>query len=58
MRDTALFQAIDYSALEGAVKRLHARIAEYEMEIGYSEVDPTHFVPSGLAPLGSGAATA
>ncbi len=50
MRDTALFEAIDYPALEQAVKRLHERIAEHEQEIGYSEVDPTHFVPSGLAP--------
>jgi acyl-[acyl-carrier-protein] desaturase len=50
MRDTALFEAIDYPALEQAVKRLHERIAEHEQEIGYSEVDPTYFVPSGLAP--------
>ncbi len=50
MRDTALFEAIDYPALEAAVKRLHERIAEHEQEIGYSEVDPTYFVPSGLAP--------
>ena len=50
LRDTALFEAIDYPALEKAVKRLHDRIAEHEREIGYSEVDPTYFVPSGLSP--------
>jgi acyl-[acyl-carrier-protein] desaturase len=50
MRDTALFEAIDYEALEAAVKRLYGRIEQHEQEIGYSDVDPTHFVPSGLTP--------
>jgi hypothetical protein len=48
MRDTALFEAIDYGAVQAAVKRLHRRITKYERETGRVAVDPTHFVPSGL----------
>ena len=50
MRDTALFDAIDYPALEQAVTRLHVRIRKHEEEIGFLEIDPTCFVPSMLSP--------
>ena len=50
MRDTAIFDTIRYEALEGSVRRLFARIERHEQEVGYSDVDPTRFVPSGLSP--------
>ena len=49
MRDTALFDAIDYEAIEKAVKRLYGRIEKYEQEVGLADIYPTRFVPSGLA---------
>jgi len=49
LRDTALFDAFDYDAVEIAVKRLFSRVKKYEEEVGLAEIDPTHFVPSGLA---------
>jgi acyl-[acyl-carrier-protein] desaturase len=48
MRDTAIFEAIDYPAVESAVKRLFGRIEAYEQETGRATIDPTCFVPSGL----------
>jgi len=49
MRDTALFEIFDYNAVELAVKKIFGRIQKHEQETGLAEVDPTHFVPSGLA---------
>jgi len=49
LRDTALFDALDYRAVQDAVQRLFKRIEQYEHEIGIAEIDPTTFVPSGLA---------
>src|SRR5580704_3948870 len=49
MRDTALFEAIDYPTLEAHVSRLYNRIARYERETGRDAVDPTHMVSSGLS---------
>lgn len=57
-RETAIFEAIDYQALEDAVRRLHSRIRSYEDEVGYSEVDPISFVPSGLGPGRTGSVAA
>ena len=51
MRDTAIFDAIDYAAVEAAVKCLHRRITDYERETGRAAVDATCFVPSGLGGL-------
>jgi acyl-[acyl-carrier-protein] desaturase len=48
LRDTALFEALDYRAVEATVRRLFKRIELYEAEIGWNAVDPTHFVPTGL----------
>lgn len=50
MRDTSLFEALDYGAVENAVRRLFGRIQSYEEEVGLAEVNPTHFVSSGLNP--------
>jgi acyl-[acyl-carrier-protein] desaturase len=50
MRDTSLFEAIDYGAVTQAVERLHGRIEKYEQDVGLSAVDPTRFVPSGMGP--------
>ncbi|HEU5323397.1 MAG TPA: acyl-ACP desaturase [Methylomirabilota bacterium] len=47
LRDTAVFGALDYTAVEASVRRLFARIRRYEDEIGLAEVDPTTFVASG-----------
>ena len=48
MRDTALFEAIDYETLEGHVQRLYKKIGRYEAETGRDMVDPTRMVSSGL----------
>jgi acyl-[acyl-carrier-protein] desaturase len=50
LRDTAIFDTLDYTALESSVRRLFDRIERYEQQVGLSEVYPTRFVPSGLAP--------
>jgi len=49
VRDTALFEIFDYNAIESAVKRMFSRIEKHEQTMGLSELDPTGFVPSGLA---------
>jgi acyl-[acyl-carrier-protein] desaturase len=48
-RHTATFDVFDYDAVEKAVKKLYGRVASYEKEVGFDEIDPTIFVPSGLA---------
>ena len=48
MRDTALFEAIDYATLEGHVERLYKKLGRYEAETGRDMVDPTRMVSSGL----------
>lgn len=48
LRDTAVFSALDYEAVEESVRRLFGRIRTYEQEIGLADVDPTRFVASGL----------
>lgn len=47
LRDTSVFSALDYRAVEESVKRLFGRIRRYEGEIGLADVDPTEFVASG-----------
>jgi len=49
LHDTAVFNALDYHAVEASVRRLFGRIQAYEQEIGLAEVDPTQFVASGYA---------
>jgi acyl-[acyl-carrier-protein] desaturase len=48
-RDTAIFEILDYSAVQDAVRRLFSRIEEHEQEVGFAEIDPTQFVSSGLS---------
>lgn len=48
MRDTSIFDSLDYSVTEAKVKRLFSRIEEYEKEVGFSDIDPTCFVPTGI----------
>jgi acyl-[acyl-carrier-protein] desaturase len=50
LRDTAIFETLDYNQLQTAVKRLFDRIEKYEVRIGFSDIDPTRFTPSGLSP--------
>jgi acyl-[acyl-carrier-protein] desaturase len=45
---SSLFDALDYEHLRAAVERLYARVGRFETEVGYSEVQPLYFVPSGL----------
>jgi acyl-[acyl-carrier-protein] desaturase len=54
LRDTALCSALDYGAVEAAVRRLFARVEAFEQETGLADVDPTEFVPSGRAPPARG----
>jgi acyl-[acyl-carrier-protein] desaturase len=49
LRDTAIFETLDYSAIETMVQRLFSRVEKYEKEIGFADIDPTQFTPSGLA---------
>jgi acyl-[acyl-carrier-protein] desaturase len=49
LRETAIFETLDYNNLELAVRRLFDKIERYEQNIGLSEVDPTRFMPSGFA---------
>ncbi len=50
MRDTALFEAIDYEAVQAAVWRLQGRITAFEEETGIINVNPMQFVPTGYGP--------
>ncbi len=47
-RPTATFDVFDYDSVEKAVKKLFGRVASYEKEIGFDQIDPTYFVPSGI----------
>ncbi len=49
LRDTAVFELLDYHAVQDAVQRLFKRIEQHEQESGLADLDPTTFVPSGLA---------
>lgn len=49
LRDTALFEAIDYNALQDTIKRLYGRFQDYEETVGLADVALTQFTPSGLA---------
>lgn len=41
---TIIWDTFDYGSISGDVKRLHAKIQQYEREVGLSELDPTEFV--------------
>jgi acyl-[acyl-carrier-protein] desaturase len=44
IRDTALFQEVDFSVVESSVERLFARVGGFEAEVGLADVNPTRFV--------------
>lgn len=46
MRETAIFEGIDFPSIEAAVRRIFGRIKKHEDEVGFTEVDPTIFVPN------------
>lgn len=46
LRETAIFDGIDFPSIQSAVKRIFGRIENYEKEIGFWDVDPTHFKPN------------
>ena len=48
IRPTATFDVFDYDSVEKAVKKLFGRVSNYEREIGFDLIDPTHFIPSGI----------
>jgi len=49
MRDTSIFDMVDYENVTSKVKRLFGRIGDYEKDIGLDDVYPTQFIPSGLS---------
>jgi len=51
MRDTAMFELLDYDGIEKKVQQLFSRIQGYEQRIGFDEIDPTEFRSSGLSAL-------
>lgn len=44
----AFWDGFSYMEIETGVERLFGKIQKYEAEIGFDEIDPTHFVRSGL----------
>jgi acyl-[acyl-carrier-protein] desaturase len=46
LRETAIFEGIDFPSIQGAVKRIFGRIEQHEREVGFWDVDPTIFVPN------------
>ncbi|MFN8509452.1 MAG: acyl-ACP desaturase [Deinococcaceae bacterium] len=46
IRSTAIWDSFDYGLVEGDVQRFYTKIATYEQNIGFSEIDPTLFVPN------------
>jgi len=43
-QQTAVWDTFDYGLIEGDVRRIHDKIGAHEREIGFDEIDPTHFV--------------
>jgi acyl-[acyl-carrier-protein] desaturase len=46
MRDTAIFEGLDFPSIADKVKRLFGKIRTYEEEVGFSDVHPTIFRPN------------
>ncbi len=55
MRDTLFFTVFDYDLIEDAVQKVFHRIEDYEKQIGFDQIDPTQFIPSGFKPTEGGA---
>ena len=50
MVDTAIFDVLDYKGVTKKVQKLFGRIESYEKGIGFDQIYPLKFVPSGLEP--------
>jgi acyl-[acyl-carrier-protein] desaturase len=46
LRETAIFEGLDFVSIQEKVRRLFRVIEGHEQEIGFSDVDPTVFVPN------------
>lgn len=46
MRESAIFEGIDFPSMEAAARRVYKLIEKQEKETGHYDVDPTHFVPN------------
>ncbi|RYG48599.1 fatty acid desaturase [bacterium] len=46
LRDSAIFEGIDFPHVRSAVRRIFGKIEKYEREVGFWDVDPTHFIPN------------
>lgn len=46
LRETAIFEGLDFGHIQDCVKRLFGRISDYEQTSGHALVDPTVFVPN------------
>ena len=46
LRDSAIFEGIDFGVIQDSVKRIFGRIETHEREVGFWDVDPTVFVPN------------
>lgn len=47
LRETAIFDLLDYDGVEKKVQKLFGRIEQYEQKVGFDKIFPTVFVPSG-----------
>jgi acyl-[acyl-carrier-protein] desaturase len=46
MRETSVIEGLNLSVVESALRRLFDRIGRYEDQVGFSDIDPTRFVPN------------
>ncbi len=46
LRETAIFDGLDFVTVQEKVKRIYKLIENHEQEVGFSDIDPTVFVPN------------
>lgn len=46
LRDSAIFEGIDFEVIQQSVRRIFSRIDQHETEVGFRDLDPTLFVPN------------
>ncbi|MEM9774503.1 MAG: acyl-ACP desaturase [Chloroflexota bacterium] len=51
VRGTAIFDLLDYDGVENKVQKLFTKIQKYEEKVGFADIHPTIFVPSGYSSL-------
>lgn len=49
LRNTAIFDLLDYEGVEQKVQKLFGRVEKYEQKVGFDKIFPTVFVPSGFS---------